>query len=275
MSSMVAAAGARRDDLVFTGVSAAVVWGLPIVGAWPSAVEALAAPRARVRPRDGVAWRPWNVPDEDVELVGSWMVTSLVRTLADLARQASFVAAVAALDQGLKPAVTSMHGEVFCGADRDDVLDQVRREAGARGRSKALAAVSFADPLSGSPGESLSRVQVHRLGFAPPLLQSRVESADGGSDYPDFEWETAFGEFDGLARYSRSHPGRYGASADTVWKERRREDRLRMHGKAVARWTWEDAWNPPRLRSILLRAGVEPVRRPAFSPDVFGEWVKA
>ena len=273
LTKMLAVAGTRRDDLVFAGASAAAVWGLPIVGAWPADVEALAAPRSNARSRNGVIWQRWNVPDEDLELVGPWMVTSLVRTLSDLARRAPFVAAVAALDHGLKPAVTSTGGEVFCGADRDELLDRVRRDDDARGSAKALAAISFADPLSGSPGESLSRVQIHRLGFAPPLLQSRVERVGGGSDYPDFEWERAYGEFDGFVKYSRNESTDGRAPADVVWNERRREDRLRMHGKAVVRWTWEDAWNPPRLRSILMKAGVRQVRRAAFSPDAFGEWV--
>jgi hypothetical protein len=273
LSRMLAVAGQRRDDLVFVGASAAAVWGLPIVGAWPAAVEALAGGRSGARSRNGVTWHHRSVPDEDLELVGPWMVTSLVRTLSDLARHAPFVAAVAALDHGLKPAVTSTDGQVFCGADREELLDRVRRDDGARGSAKALAAISFADPLSGSPGESLSRVQIHRLGFAPPLLQSRVECVDGGSDHPDFEWETAYGEFDGFTKYSRSEVAGEAATSDTVWNEKRREDRLRMRGKAVARWTWEEAWNPPRLRSILMTVGVRPVRRAAFSPDAFGEWV--
>ncbi|HEV7183761.1 MAG TPA: hypothetical protein VGN33_04635 [Leifsonia sp.] len=273
LTRMVAVAGTRRDDLVFAGVSAAAVWGLPLVGAWPPTVEALAGPRSGVRSRNGVTWHHWAVPDDELELVGPWMVTSLARTLSDLAKHAPFVAAVAALDHGLKITVTSSNGKVFCGADRDELLDHVRSEPGARGRSRALAAIDFADPLSGSPGESLSRVQMHRLGFAPPLLQSRVPRADGGSDYPDFEWETAYGEFDGFAKYTRAEYTGGRSPADVVWNEKRREDRLRMRGKAVARWTWEDAWNPSRLRSILMTAGVRPVRRAAFSPDAFGEWV--
>ena len=48
LTRMVAVAGTRRDDLVFAGVSAAAVWGLPLVGAWPPTVEALAGPRSGV-----------------------------------------------------------------------------------------------------------------------------------------------------------------------------------------------------------------------------------
>ncbi|MEO7015980.1 MAG: hypothetical protein ABI130_10600 [Leifsonia sp.] len=273
LTRMLAIAGTRTDDLIFAGISAAAVWGLPVVGAWPATVEALAGPRSGVRSRDGVIWHHSPVPDDDIELVGPWMVTGLTRTLSDLARHTPFVVAVAALDHALKTTVISSEGTVFCGADRDELLDRVRSEPGERARVKALAAIDFADPLSGSPGESLSRVQIHRLGFAPPLLQSRVDRADGGSDYPDFEWETAYGEFDGHAKYLRAENTVGKSATHVIWDERRREDRLRMRGKAVARWTWEDAWNPPRLRSILMTAGVRPVRRPAFSPDAFGEWV--
>ncbi|HEV7812977.1 MAG TPA: hypothetical protein VGO99_08410, partial [Leifsonia sp.] len=56
LTRMLAVAGARRDDLVFAGASAAAVWGLPIVGAWPAAVEALAGERSGTRSRSGVTW---------------------------------------------------------------------------------------------------------------------------------------------------------------------------------------------------------------------------
>jgi hypothetical protein len=274
LTRMLAVAGTRRDDVVFAGLSAAAVWGLPVVGAWSEEVEALAGSRSGVRSKSGVAWHQWSVPDEDIQAVGPWLVTSLERTLTDLARHASFVAAVAALDHGLKNAVTSIEGCVHVGAEREELLDRLRCEQNSRGRSRALAAISFADPLSGSPGESLSRVQMHRLGFASPILQSRVEHATGGgADYPDFEWGTAYGEFDGRVKYFRTEYTGGLSAAEVVWNEKRREDRLRMRGKAVARWTWEEAWNPSRLRAILLSAGVEQTRRTAFSPDAFGEWV--
>ncbi|MFF1571750.1 hypothetical protein ACFVWR_03320 [Leifsonia sp. NPDC058292] len=273
LTRMVAVAGTRRDDVVFVGISAAAVWGLPVIGAWPQAVEALAGPRSGVRSKNGVDWHHWSVPDDEIEAVGPWLVTSVARTLSDIARHSPFVSAVAALDHGLKATVTASDGSVHQGAEKEELLDGLRADENARGRARALAAISFADPLAESPGESLSRVQIHRLGFAPPLLQSRVERGDGGSDHPDFEWERAYGEFDGFAKYARPEYTQGRPAAEIVWNEKRREDRLRKHGKAVARWTWEDAWNPPRLRSILLAAGVEQTRRAAFSPDAFGEWV--
>lgn len=274
LTRMLTVAGTRRDDVVFVGLSAAAVWGLPVVGAWSEAVEALAGRRPASRSRAAVLWHQWSVPDEDIQAVGPWLVTGLERTLTDLARHASFVSAVAAIDHGLKDGITSAHGCIHVGCDREDLLDRLRRERNSRGRSRALAAISFADPLSGSPGESLSRVQMHRLGFASPLLQSRVEhTSGGGADYPDFEWEGAYGEFDCGRKYFRTGNPAGLSAGEVVWNEKRREDRLRMNGKAVARWTWEDAWNPPRLRAILLSAGVEQVRRAAFSPDAFGEWV--
>lgn len=266
-------AGSRSDDLVFVGASAAAVWGLPMIGAWPPTVEVMAGRDSRVSSKGGVQWHRTSIADDELEVVGSWTVTSLARTLTDLAMTAPFVAAVCALDHALKPTVTATGGEVFCGAERDELIDHLGRQANGRARVKALAAIGFADPLSGSPGESLSRVQAHRLGFPPPLLHSRVEPENGEAEHPQFEWQTAYGEFDGLDRYARAEPAGTHPTADTIWRERRREDRLRTRGKAVARWTWEDAWNPPRLRSILLAAGVMPVRRPAFSPDAFGEWV--
>ncbi|WP_223693032.1 hypothetical protein [Leifsonia poae] len=273
LQRMRAVAGGRSDDLVFVGGSAAAVWGLPMLGAWPPTVEALAGRHERSRQNGAVSWRRSDIGDDDLEAVGPWFVTTLARTLCDLAVSAPFVAAVSALDHGLKPTVTADGGRVYCGVEREELIDLLRRRRNDRGRTRALAAIGFADPAAASSGESLSRVQAYRLGFPPPLLHPRVDDERGAAEHPHFEWQTAYGEFDGVDRYARALPDGARPTADVIWNERRREDRLRGRGKAVARWTWEDAWNPPRLRSILLSVGVRPVRRAAFSPDAFGEWV--
>ena len=59
------------------------------------------------------------------------------------------------------------------------------------------------------------------------------------------------GEFDGRTKY-----GAAGSGADSRWREKRREDRLRAVVAAVVRWTWEDAWLGAPMIDLLRRAGV-------------------
>lgn len=65
-----------------------------------------------------------------------------------------------------------------------------------------------------------------------------------------------FGEFDGRGKYlDRDLAG--GRTPDQVlWDEKLREDRLRRHRSAAARWTWDDALSRPRLARVLAAAGV-------------------
>ncbi|NUL45871.1 hypothetical protein F7P69_11800 [Cellulosimicrobium funkei] len=118
---------------------------------------------------------------------------------------------------------------------------------------------AFASPLSGSPGESWSRVVIDRLGFEPPELQHQVRAADGRLlGILDFWWEglRLAGEFDGKKKYAgrSSYSGR---DVDPViLEEKRRSERIQEEGIRFVRWMWDDLTSPRRLEAKLLRAGV-------------------
>jgi hypothetical protein len=119
--------------------------------------------------------------------------------------------------------------------------------------------------LSESPGETRTRVLIHRLGFAPPVLQVRFVD-EYGEMFPDFFWpdvEVAL-EFDGKVKYTR---GEFtgGDPSGVVWREKLREDRLRRQIRRVERATFADITHPARLERILHAAGVPRVRAP-FAP---------
>jgi hypothetical protein len=73
---------------------------------------------------------------------------------------------------------------------------------GTRGVTKALRVLAFADGRADSPGESISRVEIARLGFAPPELQAEVRDPSGFVGRLDFYWpiQRIGGEFDGLVK---------------------------------------------------------------------------
>jgi len=251
----------RAHPIVFSHRSAALMWGIPVLGRWPANVHALAMNRRGVRSGNGVVWHRESVGDDEVYELNGFLVTNYLRTLADLARSTEFASAVVSLDHGTKERVVLPDGTMIDGVSREILLERLNRDGPARGVRSARAALEFCNPLSGSPGESYSRVQMHRLRFPPPRLQVAVPRRDGyGKDIPDFDWKEALGEFDGKVKYTRDQYTGGRAIEEIVWDEKRREDRLRRTTKKdMARWLWEDAMDPVRLRDILLDAGLTPL----------------
>ena len=129
---------------------------------------------------------------------------------------------------------------------------------GARGASRAVAA---ADGRAANPGESWSRAVLIEAGLAPTSLQFEVRDSAGFVGLADFGWEDRWtlGEFDGRLKYGLSESTRPEDFAAVVWREKRREDRLRAAGFEVVRWTWDELFRPSellaRLSAAFARAG--------------------
>ncbi|WMY78433.1 hypothetical protein [Citricoccus sp. I39-566] len=117
----------------------------------------------------------------------------------------------------------------------------------------------FADAGAASPGESLSRLRIHELGFEAPVLQHRVRGADGRSlGFLDFWWAgiRVAGEFDGWKKYTDAD-SYSGVDRDLVFRqEKRRTERIQEEGIRFVRWMWEDLRTPERLATKLAKAGV-------------------
>ena len=172
-------------------------------------------------------------------------MTSLARTVADLARTLPLDQAVAAGDaaarQGLPaPAVV-------------EVLETCRGWPGVGGAPRA------AHPLDGrseSPGESCSRVRMHEAGLPAPIPQYEVFDDRGHLvGRADFGWEEqrVLGEFDGRVKYGRLlQPGQ--AVEEVVYREKLREDALRDLDWRMVRWTWADVFPGQVLVARLSRA---------------------
>jgi hypothetical protein len=118
----------------------------------------------------------------------------------------------------------------------------------------------LADARSMSPGESLSRAVMFRLSLPRPDLQVTVEDADGLVGIADFGWPGVVGEFDGRGKYGVGPDSDPAEAAEVLWREKRREDRLRRQVR-VARWTWADALDERRLAGILGEQGIRPLAR--------------
>lgn len=245
----------HRGTGIVAGRSAGAVWELPIGAVWPDAVRML-VPRRGGGSSDADVRRSFVGAGRATPAhVDGIRVTVLARTAADIARTSAFVDAVVVLDAARS--LRRMTSAAFVELQREAA--ESRAERGWRMLDRAVA---FSTDLSESPGETRTRVVIHRLGFAPPELQVRFVDEDGEM-YPDFFWREAGValEFDGKVKYTR---GRLtgGDPSEVVWREKRREDRLRRQVRRVERATFADIARPDRLERILLAAGVPRIRAP-------------
>jgi len=249
-------AAVAEEPAVYSHVSAAALWGLPIVGPWPTEIHVSHAAAAGGRSRHGVVHHTQE-HDLDVTVRDGLQVTSVAATAVTLARELRFGQAVAVMDKAIHQprdgqALTTM-------AEVDRALGQVGRVPG---RTAARRVLEFASPLSGSTGESISRAGIFMLGFLLPELQVPHWDRDGLIGFTDFFWRTvgSVGEFDGLGKYLREEFTGGRSTADVVIAEKVREDRLRAVGFNVFRWDWPVATSLPALGDLLARNGIPRAR---------------
>ena len=258
---MQAVSASMKSRPVFSHQSAALVWGLPVVTV-PMSPQLIAAGRVGVRSQRGIRWHNDAVRDDEVVDVGGFLVTALDRTLVDLARCCSFASAVAAVDAGIAPWISSPIIGRVRGVERERLRDLIAAMPGRRGVRAARVSIDFADPRSGSAGESVSRANIHLTGFPAPELQVPLARYDGGIDVVDFDWPELgrFGEFDGWGKYLRAEYIGDKSIEEVLLAEKDREDRVRRHRPFGARWGWEIGRDPLKLHRHLVAHGFRPIR---------------
>ncbi|MEE2523973.1 hypothetical protein V1639_04325 [Pseudarthrobacter sp. J75] len=248
-----AAAETCQSTTVFARHSAATVWVAPIIG-HHHPVEALALKNDGGRSRSGI--RRYYAGPSEVQAVRreGLLVTPRIRTVLDLAAFTPFAEAVVPLDHVLKP---DKHLRLPS-LEREELLAGLDSRYSMAAQERILAALDFADPLSGSAGESYSRALMHAAGFEAPILQQAFYDADGLIGYSDFYWKEArvVGEFDGEAKYLNPEFLNGRTTQQALLDEKRRENRIRALGLNVVRWEWSEVMKPGRLERMLAAGGV-------------------
>ncbi|MGY2079747.1 endonuclease domain-containing protein [Modestobacter sp. SYSU DS0657] len=226
------------DDVV-TGVSAAVLWGLPLAGADEDVEVTRWRGSHPVRVR-GLRVRRAELEEKHVVWQRGVHLTTPEATAVRLAGALPLDDAVAAVDQMV----------VLAGAD----LDEVRWLAGAAmgpGCRRARQAVALADGLAESPQETRLRLILGRSGLPAPVAQYRVTDRGRFVARVDFAWpeQRVALEYDGLWH---AEPGQFA-------RDRERLNRLTAAGWRVVFVTSADLRNPGRLvaRIAAALAGVQ------------------
>lgn len=252
-----AAAAHLGGGTVVSHVSAAVVHGLPL---WlpPDRTGVLDRVHATRDRRSGarrsalVHLHAATLEPDDITVVGGVLVTSVARAVADIAR-------LLPMELALVPADAALFRRLVTA---DELDEAVERGAHRRGNTAARRVVEFADGRAESPGETRSRLAMHRAGLPPPVLQHDVCSAGGRwLGRVDFAWEhvATVGEFDGRAKYGRLlRPGQ--DAGDVVFEEKLREDAIRAEGLTMVRWTWPELRAFPAVADRIRKAFAQPPR---------------
>lgn len=231
----------QRADAVMAGMSAAAAWGLPVLTSELNTVHVYSG-HCHGHVRAGIR-QHLGTPQADVVLGTRLAVTSISRTVIDVARwhglEWGVILADAALHRGL------FHPEQLEGA--------VARAGSIWGLQLARRSVKLADHRAESPLESLSRVQMVRMGIPMPTLQHTVELGGGRSIRFDFAWEDvrAAGECDGAVKYDECLTPDQKPS-DVVMAEKGREELARELNWWLFRWDWKVAWNYPAFERRIL-----------------------
>jgi hypothetical protein len=168
------------------------------------------------------------LPADHVVSYHGVLLTSVPRTVIDLARALPFAEGVAVADSALHAGLTSK-------SELAAVIGDCPRWPGLR---RAREVTEFSDARSESVLESLSRAVFGQAGLPPPDLQVWVGDDEDVIGRADFLWRryNTIGEADGAFKYQT--PARARAQLE-------RDARLRAAGYEVVHFTWPQITRAP------------------------------
>lgn len=210
--------------------SAALIHGLDVLGRPPAdAIWLTRSPGGRGSRSSpaGLHLHNAELPAEHVTTCHGIPVTTVARTVVDIARASPF-------RDGVVIADSALHARKTTKAELEAVVAHCRRWPGA---SRAERVVAFSDRLAESVLESVSRVVFHERGLPLPALQVNV----GGASYigrVDFLWPeyATIAEADGALKY---------ADTRRAIEQLKRDQLLRNAGFEVVHYTWSQIFQEP------------------------------
>lgn len=253
---MRAIAAVSPGPVMFSHFSAAVLHGLPVLRRRLDRVHAT-VPDAGLRGRDGVAGHVFPLQPSEVVPFGPLLVTSLPRTVVDVAGGAPFAEGVSVADAALHAGTPRL------------LLEEAAELVGGRQAGRRIAnVIAFGHPGAEGANESHSRSNMLRMGLEPPELQHELWDHRGFVAFLDFFFRRfrVGGEADGLTKYLDPKLATRGA-ARAVVAEKHREDRVLPLLAGLARWGWPESRNHVLLRQKLVASGVHPPRHRATLAD--------
>jgi very-short-patch-repair endonuclease len=223
--------------------SAALIHGIDVYPNAPEVVTLTRRPSQRTnRPRsEGIVFHTAELPAEHTTKRYGVALTTVARTVVDIARVSSFMSGVVAADSALRSCATTKEALArVCGTcSHWPGVRQARR------------VIEFSDLRSESVLESCARVVFQEHGLPAPDLQVTIQGSDFSFSV-DFYWSEyrVIAETDGAMKY---------ADPERAIKQLRRDQQLRDAGYKVVHLTWRELFRSPD--TVIAR-----VRRAFSSP---------
>ncbi len=190
--------------------------------------------------RDGYFLRVAPLPGEDVTTRHGTPLTSPARTLLDVSANRGF-------DCGVVAAESAYRRRLITPAEFGSLIDT---SAGRPGIQVAREVHAFANPLTESVLETVSRLSFRTAGILQPDVQVVIVK------YPEirvdffWSWLRLVGEGDGMKKYEMD--GRQ--PMVELRRQRDREQLIRDAGCDIVRWDWRIANSPKLLAARVLPA---------------------
>jgi very-short-patch-repair endonuclease len=240
LAAAVAVAG-RGPGTAASHQTAAIIQDLDLLGRPAAGVTVTRSPgTGSEQGRPGVGLKTAQLPRSQVVTRCGVSVTSVARTVVDVARSSSFRAGVVTADSALRLKLTTKE-------ELGSVLATCRQWPGS---ARAAQVIAFADRRSESALESVCRVAFRDLGLPPPQLQIRVGNEFDELARVDFLWRefSTIAEADGAIKY---------ADPDRARQQLWRDARLHEAGFQVVHITWNDITRYPDNVAAALRAAFQ------------------
>jgi hypothetical protein len=265
----------RNPGLVASHESAAYLQGVDVLLAAGTTVPPVTLTRRAKEPGraqvHGALVRAATLPDDHVTTAFGVPVTTVARTVMDIARTSGFTAGVVAADSAL-------HSHVVVKVELAIILEECGQWPGV---VRARQVLGFADGRAESALESVARVRFAEFGIPPPNLQVNIRGKQGFIGRVDFCWQEylTIAEADGAMKYDDQ--GRERARAQLA-----RDEKFHDAGWGTFHFTWREIFHEPapaidRLRRTFARnvprprpggPGVTPGRRGTRSGLPPGPW---
>jgi hypothetical protein len=229
-----------RPGPVGSHQSAAIIHGLDLMGRRPAGAITVTRPPglgSGSTDRAGAHIHIAALPEGHVTVRNGVRVTSVARTVVDLARTTPFRDGVVVADSALRTGQTS----------KEELRAIAAECAKWPGIRQAQLVVDFCDGQSESVLESISRVAFRDHGIPAPELQVWVGGEEGGVvGRADFLWRRygTIGEADGALKY---------ADTSRAISQLRRDAALRREGFEVVHFTWEEINRVPHHVAAAIR----------------------
>jgi very-short-patch-repair endonuclease len=230
----------RRKQLIFTGQSTFAIFDISQLENYEMRPHCIRECR---KSKDFIRWH-YGPPDPNATWIHNCLFASPIRAICDMALLNTPASLLVSINHCLNKGLFT----------KDQFFAELRARPGMKGRKLLMRLLEFATEKCESPLETIAWIALYKAQFKMPGQQVRIYENHHRIGRLDMLWELRerkiILELDGRIKYLQG---------EALFKEKRREDKLRSMGYEFIRGDWEDVQNGELVK--LLRERKIPIRR--------------